>query len=99
MGYCTVLYCNIRYCIVNYSTLLYCTVLYRNRQNESSYRNEMNEALRMQCCYPENKALMFANIQTEMFIFRKQISVFIVLSCPEIYRKLTFCHLKVPTNI
>jgi len=50
----------------------------------------MNEALRMQCCYPENKALMFANIQTEMFIFRKQISVFIVLSCPEIYRKSNF---------
>lgn len=69
---------------------MYCTVLYRNRQNESSYRNEMNEALRMQCCYPENKALMFANIQTEMFIFRKQISVFIVLSYPEIHRKANF---------
>lgn len=84
--YCTVLYSSIQYCIVQYSKLLYCTVLYCNQQNESSRRNEMNEALGMQRYNPENKALMFASIQTRLFIFSKPISVFVVLSPPELCR-------------
>jgi len=36
----------------------------------------MNEALRMQCYYPENKALMFANIQTRnVYISQTNLSL------------------------